>query len=165
MMRHLSLNQVLNSLLLNTNTPIAIYNFEVCIPDAPEAPGSLFPTNQQSNVPSNVTLSWGNAAPGISCQEGSILEYKVFLSQTSGNLPLVTTTPQTSYKPPQNLAEGKWYWQISVSNGVLESERTGIQLVTSHKLKFFFQLKGVSVYVSLFLCLCLFFHQLTTRTY
>eukprot|EP00004_Rigifila_ramosa_P006777 TRINITY_DN176_c0_g1_i5.p1 TRINITY_DN176_c0_g1~~TRINITY_DN176_c0_g1_i5.p1 ORF type:complete len:2751 (-),score=506.38 TRINITY_DN176_c0_g1_i5:66-8294(-) len=98
-----------------------IRNF--CVASAPDSSTPQSPTDAQTNVPSQLSLSWSSISSwGDSCATATNRQYTVYIGSTANPTTVVAVTDPSSTSVSLTFTSaGVYYWRVATSNGILST--------------------------------------------
>lgn len=114
--------------LSTTSSDFTIAHQDTNLP--PDMPKPLAPTDAQTDVPTNTTLTWFCTDPNV----GDTLTYTLSFGATAPP-PVIQKQTTTSYTPPALLYGTTYYWQITATDAANASTTGPIWSFTTHPNK------------------------------
>jgi len=103
--------------------------------DPPSAPSNLVIQDSPYDDDGNITLTWTAATDGP-CNNSAVAYYKIYRSVDGVNFDLIGTSNSTSYDDFSSLPEGKYWYNVTAVDNVIDNPHEGPGVIATTTVKF-----------------------------
>jgi len=103
--------------------------------DPPSAPSNLVIQDSPYDDDGNITLTWTAATDGP-CNNSAVAYYKIYRSVDGVNFDLIGTSNSTSYDDFSSLPEGKYWYNVTAVDNVIDNPHEGPGAIATTTVKF-----------------------------
>jgi hypothetical protein len=103
--------------------------------DPPSAPSNLVIQDSPYDDDGNITLTWTAATDGP-CNNSAVAYYKIYRSVDGVNFDLIGTSNSTTYDDFSSLPEGKYWYNVTAVDNVIDNPHEGPGVIATTTVKF-----------------------------